>query len=205
MHPMTNNLYIWFDTEYSDLDLETAVPLQVAAIITDTSLRRVLPRERDVSLAIRLSSGIAVSAWVEQGLPDLLKVCRSSAAVDISEADTLLSAYVDAAQGAPKDRKGEGPILAGNSIHADWWLARRFLPRFLGRLNYRLLDVTAFKLEWKRLHPDTEFQKENREMIRAYFPEATLNPGGRHDARYDVEASIAEMGFYRKHLLRQEP
>jgi oligoribonuclease (3'-5' exoribonuclease) len=202
---MKDNLYIWFDTEYSGLDLDTAVLLQVAAIITDASLRRVLPRERDVSLAIRLSSGIAVSAWVEQSLPDLLKACRSSAAVDVSVSDTLLSAYVDAAQGVPKDRKGEGAILAGNSIHADWWLARRFLPRFLSRLNYRLFDVTAFKLEWKRLHPDAEFQKENREMIRAYFPEATLNLSSRHDAHYDVEASIAEMGFYRKHLLLQEP
>jgi oligoribonuclease len=202
---MADNLYVWFDTEYSDLELETATLLQVAAIITDTSLRRVLPRKRDLSLAIRLPHGVGASAWVEQNLPDLLNTCRSPAAVDISEADNLLSAYVDAAQGAPKDRKDERPVLAGNSVHADWWLVRRFLPRFLSRLHYRLLDVTAFKLEWKRLHPDTEFQKENREMIRTYFPEATLIPGGRHDAHYDVEASIAEMGFYRKHLLRQEP
>jgi len=202
---MKESLYVWFDTEYSNLELETAVLLQVAAIVTDTSLRRVLPRERDVSLAIRLPHGIAASAWVEQNLPDLLKTCRSSAAIDSSEADNLLSAYVDAAQGPPKDRNDERPVLAGNSIDADWWLLRRFLPLFLSRLHYRLLDVTAFKLEWKRLHPDAEFQKENREMIRVYFPEATLTPGGRHDAHYDVEASIAEMGFYRKHLLQQEP
>ncbi len=202
---MKKSFYVWFDTEYSDLDLESAVILQVAAIITDTSLRRVLPRERDVSLAIRLPHGVPVSGWVEQNLPDLVKTCQSPAAADVGEADTLLSAYLDAVQGAPKDRKGEGAALAGNSIHADWLLARRFLPRFVSRLNYRLLDVTAFKLEWKRLHPDTEFQKENREMIRAYFPEATLTVGGRHDAHYDVEASIAEMGFYRKHLLQQEP
>jgi oligoribonuclease (3'-5' exoribonuclease) len=201
---MTNSLYVWFDTEYSNLELETAVLLQVAAIITDTSLRRVLPRERDVSLTIRLPHGITASPWVEQHLPDLLNACRSSAAIDVGEADTLLSAYVDAAQGAPIDRRDERPTLAGNSVHADWWLVRRFLPGFLSRLNYRLLDVTAFKLEWKRLHPDAEFQKEDREMIRAYFPEAALTLGGRHDARYDVEASIAEMGFYRKHFLRQE-
>jgi oligoribonuclease len=202
---MTDSLYVWFDTEYSDLELETAALLQVAALITDTSLRRVLPRERDVSLAIRLPHDIAASSWVEQNLPDLLKKCRSSGAIDIGEADDLLSAYVDAAQGPAKDRKDARPILAGNSIHADWWLARRFLPRFLSRLNYRLLDVTAFKLEWKRLHGGAEFEKENQEMIRAYFPEATLTPGGRHDAHYDVEASIAEMGFYRKHLFRQQP
>ena len=200
---MTMSLYVWFDTEYSDLELETATLLQVAAIITDTSLRRVVDRERDLSLAIRLPHGMGASAWVERNLPDLLKRCRSPGAVEMHEADRLLSAYVDAAQGPPSVRKDERPVLAGNSIHADWWLVRRFLPQFLSRLNYRLLDVTAFKLEWKRLHPETEFQKENRELIRAYFPEATPTPAGRHDAHYDVEASIAEMGFYRKHLLRQ--
>jgi oligoribonuclease len=202
---MKEGLYVWFDTEYSDLELETAALLQVAAIVTDPSLRRVLPQGRDVSLPIRLPHGMEVSAWVEQNLPDLLKACRSSAAVDVAEADNLLSAYVDAAQGVPKKRKENRPTLAGNSIHADWRLARRFLPRFLSRLDYRLLDVTAFKLEWKRLHRDAEFQKENREMVRAYFPEAALALGGRHDAHYDVEASIAEMGFYRKHLFGQAP
>ena len=125
---MKDSLYVWFDTEYSNLELETAALLQVAAIITDTSLRRVLPRERDVSLAIRLPHGIAASPWVEQNLPDLLKACRSSAAVDSSEADNLLSAYVDAAEGPPKDRKDERPVLAGNSIHADWWLLAAFCP-----------------------------------------------------------------------------
>jgi oligoribonuclease len=200
---MKKDLYVWFDTEYSDLDLEAAALLQVAAVITDTSLRRVLPPERDVSLAIRAAHGAAVSEWVEQNLPDLLRACRSSYAVDVAEADDLLSAYVDEAQGAPKNRKENRPTLAGNSIHADWRLARRFLPRFLSRLDYRLLDVTAFKLEWKRLRRDAEFQKENREMVRAYFPEAALALGGRHDAHYDVEASIAEMGFYRKHLFLQ--
>jgi len=200
---MKESLYVWFDTEYSDLELETAALLQIAAIATDASLRRVLPREHDVSLAIRLPRGTAVSAWVEQHLPDLLKACRSSAAVEVSEADNLLFAYVDAAQDALKSPKDDRPTIAGNSVHVDWWLARRFLPRFLSRLDYRQLDVTAFKLEWKRLHQDSEFQKGNREMIRAYFPEADVVMGERHDAHYDVEASIAEMGFYRKHLLRQ--
>ena len=43
-----DQLYVWFDTEYSDLDLETAALLQVAAVITDGALRRVLPAADDV-------------------------------------------------------------------------------------------------------------------------------------------------------------
>jgi oligoribonuclease len=195
-------LYIWFDTEYSGLEIETAAVLQVAALITDTELRRVLPAEQDVRLAIRLADGAALSPWVQENLPGLVLACRSPGAVDIAEADERLCRYVDAAAGPPAEREGERPVLAGNSVHIDWWLVRRHLPRFLGRLHYRLLDVTALKLEWKRLHPDLEFEKDDAEMIRRYFPGAVLpEASARHDAYYDVEASIAELAFYRAHLL----
>jgi len=93
--------YVWFDTEYTSLDLETAWLLQVAALITDTSLQRVLPPEYDVRLNIRLPDDITLSPWVEQNLPDLIKACRSPEAVNIDEADTCLADYVDAAAGSP--------------------------------------------------------------------------------------------------------
>ena len=201
----TDKFYVWFDTEYSDLELETASLLQVAALITDSSLKRVLPPERDVRLTIRLPDEAALSPWVVQNLPDLVRACRSPEAVNIDEADMRLAGYVDAVAGLPAERENQRPVLAGNSPHADWWLARRFLPRFLSRLHYRHLDVTALKLEWKRLHPDVEFEKENPEIIRRYFPEAVFPvSGSRHDAYYDVHASIAELAFYRRFLLREE-
>jgi oligoribonuclease len=198
--------YVWFDTEYTGLELEKAQLLQVAALITDTELRRVLPRERDVILPIRISDGSAVSPWVEQNLPDLVGKCRSPMAADLAEADRRLAAYVDAVVGPPAEHEKQRPVLAGNSVHADWWLVHRFLPKFRGRLHYRHLDVTAFKLEWLRIAPETEFAKENPEMVRQYFHEAELPASeSRHDAYYDLQASIAELAFYRRHLLRGLP
>jgi oligoribonuclease len=195
--------YVWFDSEYSGLELETALLLQVAVLVTDTSLRRILPPEQDVRLSIRLPDDHSLSPWVEQNLPDLIKSCRSSEAVELSTADDRLAAYVDLVAGRPAEKENQRPVLAGNSVHADWWLIRRFLPRFLSRLHYRHLDVTAFKLEWQRLHPDKEFEKENPETLSHYFPEALLPASGsRHDAYYDLQASIAELAFYRGHLFR---
>jgi oligoribonuclease len=195
--------YVWFDAEYSSLEVETAVLLQVAALVTDISLRRVLPQNRDVRLTIRPPDGTKFSPWVEQNLQDLVKACRSTEAVDVAEADDRLAGYVDAAVGLPAEREDHRPVLAGNTIHFDWWLIRRFLPRFTSRLHYRQLDVSAFKPEWKRLHPDETFQKENPDIIRTYFPEAVLTvSGSRHDAYYDLQASIAELAFYRRHLFR---
>jgi oligoribonuclease len=195
--------YLWFDTEYSNLEIESAVLLQVAALATDTSLRRVFPEEHDLRLVVRLPEGAKLSPWVEQKLPDLVKACRSSGAVDVAEADDSLSAYADTLAGLSTNHADHRPVLAGNSIHFDWWLVRRFLPRFLSRLHYRQLDVSTFKLEWKRLHPDEPFRKENPEIIRAYFPEAALHASdNRHDAYYDLQASIAELAFYRRHLFQ---
>ena len=193
--------YVWFDTEYSGLELEGAVLLQVAALITDSALKRVVPPEQDVRLAIRLPSDCRLSPWVEEHLPDLIRECRSSDAADADRADDRLAAYVDMVAGEPDEREVQRPVLAGNSVHMDWWLARRFLPRFLSRLNYRLLDVTVLKLEWNLLHPDQKFEKEDPELVRRYFPEAALPAWqGRHDAYYDAQASVAELAFYRRHL-----
>ncbi len=196
-------LYVWFDTEYSSLEFEEARLLQVAALVTDSRLKRILPPQRDISLPIRLPETEKVSPWVEEHLPDLVNACRSPAAVEAAAADEQLAYYLNSALDILPERAEEGPILAGNSIQYDWRLARRFLPRFSGVLNYRLLDVTAFKLEWKRLRRKREFEKENPADVRKYFPEAVLpDTVGRHDAYYDLQASIAELAFYRMYLFR---
>ena len=199
----TTGFYVWFDAEYSSVHVETAALLQVAALVTDGSLHRVLPQEHDVRLIIRPSEGAEISEWVERNQADLVKACRSEGAVGVAEADDRLAAYVDSAAGLRAKHGDHRPVLAGNTIHFDWWLIRRFLPRFLSRLHYRQLDVSALNLEWKRLHPDEKFQKKNPEVIRVYFPEAVLTDSdSRHDAYYDLQASIAELAFYRRHLLR---
>ncbi len=65
-----DQFYVWFDTEYSTLELETALLLQVAALITDTSLKRVLPPEQDVRLTIRIPEG-------KPSAPGLSRICRT--------------------------------------------------------------------------------------------------------------------------------
>ncbi len=201
MKSESSGFYVWFDTEYTTLDLESARLLQVAALITDYDLRRVVPREKDVSAAIRLSAADEISPWVMENLPGLVRKCLSPDALDLAAADNLLSAYVDSVLGGPADLESERPVLAGNSVHADWWLAQRYLPRFTSRLNYRHLDVTAFKLEWQRLNPGKDIGKDKKKFIRRYFPEAHLpKSGSHHDAYFDVQASIAELAFYRSRL-----
>lgn len=193
---------VWFDTEFSDLDLDRARLLQVAAIVTDWNLRRLLPPERDIRWQVRLPPEADVSPWVQEHLPDLVRACRGSDALEPDEADRRLAALLVEVAGPTAPKPQDRPVLAGNSIHSDWWLARRFLPRFLAGLHYRHLDVTSFKLEWRRRQPEGELDKADPAAIARWFPGAVLPPGGRHDALYDVQASIAEYAFYRAHLMR---
>jgi oligoribonuclease len=196
--------YLWFDTEYTGLDLDCARLLQVALVITDAQLRRLAPKEQDVNCFVRLPAGHKVSPWIEENMPDVLAACRSDAALDAAEVDERLFQHVSRTVTVPGGDDKKRPILAGNSIHSDWFLARKYLPKFMSLVHYRHLDVTALKLQWQDFFNagGEEFEKEKVELIRQYFPESAVSDDGkRHDAYYDVHASIAELNFYRQRLV----
>ncbi|MCF7847345.1 MAG: 3'-5' exonuclease, partial [Kiritimatiellales bacterium] len=64
--------YVWFDAEFTSLELDQARLLQVAAILTDTDLRRITAPEEDINLFIRLDENEPVSPWVAENLPELV-------------------------------------------------------------------------------------------------------------------------------------
>jgi oligoribonuclease (3'-5' exoribonuclease) len=197
--------YLWFDSEFSHDDLDRASLLQVALVATDEGLKvktaarpeGLLDDEaRPLGLAtfVRPPSDVVVSAFVLREQADVLASARRRGR-EPSEVDAMLCAWTDAIFGrdlALKDR----PILAGNSIHIDWALMRRSLPGLASRLHYRVLDVTALKMEWQRAG-GSKFDKESIDAIRRNFPSADVTESARHDAYYDVQASIAELAFYR--------
>ncbi len=189
--------YIWFDAEFTSLELDQARLLQVAVIVTDTNLRRIAPPEADLNLCIRLEEGEAVSPWVAENLPALVEQCRSAEAVSIEEADRQIAALLDQYCGTPRKEMADRPVLAGNSVHNDWFLMRKYLPLFGSRLHYRLLDVSTLKIQWQDLTEQPPFDKESVEQLNQYFPGGGIDAANAHDALFDIKASIAELAFYR--------
>jgi oligoribonuclease len=160
--------------------------------------------EEDLNLYIRLAPGERADPWVEENLPGVLDRCRAPEAVTTGEADEAMAALLDGIFGPPVKEVRSRPVIAGNSVHADWTLVRRLLPKLLDRVHYRLLDVTTVKLEWLRYWRGTGFDKENPAQVRRYFPGARLDGEiGPHDAYYDVQASIAELAYYRQRLQKK--
>lgn len=192
--------YVWFDAEFTSLDLDNARLLQVAAIVTDTDLNRIAPPEADLNLCIRLEEGEQVSAWVAENLSGLVDRCRSDAAVSLQEADHQLASLLDQYCGTPCEGMELRPVLAGNSVHNDWYLMRRLLPTFGSRLHYRLLDVSTIKIQWQDWIGGEPFDKENATLLNQYFPGGGIAESNAHDALFDIKASIAELAFYRSRL-----
>jgi len=193
--------YVWFDSEFTSLELERARLMQVAAIVTGPDLRRVLPPGDDLVLTVRLPPGHRASPWVRQHLAGALRASRRPGAVPVATADARLAALVDRVAGPPAKKPEDRPVLAGNSVHTDWWLVRRWLPAFAARLHYRHLDVSGLKLLWLD-RGGAPFPKDDATVLRRGFPGWT-GCGGEHDALYDVQASIAELAYYRDRLLRR--
>lgn len=195
--------YVWFDAEFTSLDLDTARLLQVAVIVTDSALHRIAPTTSDLNCFIRLEDDQAVSPWVAENLPNLVEKCRSNDAISVAEADQRISTLLDQYCCTPCEEIGNRPVLAGNSVHNDWYLMRRFLPAFAGRLHYRLLDVSSLKIQWQDWAGREPFDKENADLLNQYFPEGGLSAANAHDALFDIKASIAELAYYRAKLMVQ--
>lgn len=192
--------YVWFDAEFTSLELDQAGLLQVAVIITDANLRRIAPPEADLNLCIKLEEGDEVSPWVVENLSGLVEKCRSDEAVSIEEADRQIAALLDQYCGTPTEKMDDRPVLAGNSVHNDWFLMRKFLPLFASRLHYRLLDVSSLKIQWADWVEQQPFDKESLKQLNQYFPGEEIYDANAHDALFDIKASIAELAFYRSKL-----
>lgn len=197
---------VWFDTEYTSLEPEEARLVQVAMVVTDMAGRRIGTREQDLVTAVRLEPGAAVSEFLARECPDLVTQSRAAGAPPPDAVDRMLAERLEALTGPVAPRPADRPVLAGNTIHADRFLAQRFLPRFLARLHYRQLDVSSLKLLWLSAGLGPEFNKDNPALVRDYLPGWDVpDRSQRHNALYDVMCSIAELNYYRRHFLRASP
>ena len=199
----TSPLYVWFDAEFTDLDPEKCHLLQVAMVLTDVHLNRLTLPDQDICVDVRLPDHAPVSPWVAENLSGLVSRCRDDLALPVEAVDQLLATRLQEISGPTDPDIGKRPVLAGNSIHADRGVIRKNLPLFEDCLHYRMLDVSTVKLLWQDTAIGPRFEKEPPN-ISTYFAEAQLQ-GGAHDAYYDVQASIAELNFYKGHGLLPRP
>ena len=207
-------LYCWFDTEYTTLEIDRARLLQVALIVTDDELRPLpappdgfpseLLRPDGLSIFVTAPPREDISDHVLENYQPLLERCAKEGK-SAGEVDDLLASYLDA---YPETKHGDirmRPVMAGNTIYPDYFLVRRFLPRFKERLNYRMFDVSTLKLEWQYHYRGAPFHKQDRaDVLQQYYRGRGPIEGNKHDAYYDIQASMAELAYYRTKTAMQE-
>jgi oligoribonuclease len=172
---------VWIDLEMTGLDPERDHIIEIATVVTDSSLNVI---EEGPELALHQPATImaGMDEWNTthhraSGLTD--RVRHSTCTVVQAEVATL--AFLE------RLVPGSTSPMCGNSVCQD----RRFLARHMPRLerffHYRNLDVSSLKIVAQRWSP----------VVAAAFTKRNA-----HRARQDVHESIRELAHYRRHLLR---
>ena len=170
---------VWIDCEMTGLDAETEVLLEIATIITNYDLEIVA---RGPVLAIRQSETRleAMDRWNQRThkKSGLLERVREEG-VSTAEAERQTLAFLKQycyAKTAP---------LCGNSIGQDKRFLAKYMPELHDFLHYKVVDVSSIKVLIKEWYGNKYESPKKQEL---------------HRALADIEESIAELDYYRKHV-----
>lgn len=167
---------VWMDLEMTGLDPEKERIIEIATIITDSSLAilaegPVIYVKQDQSLLDSMDEW-NTEHHTASGLVELVKTQGVSEAEAEAETLAFIKPYVEV---------GQAP-LCGNSIGQDRRFLVKYMPQLEGHLHYRNLDVSTIKELAARWRPDVA---------------EGVKKQGAHRAVDDVRESIDELRFYR--------
>ena len=179
--PQDQNNLVWLDMEMTGLVPDRDRIIEMAVIVTDSSLNEVA-----VSPVLVVHQPDAVldamdnwnkSTHGKSGLIDKVK----ASTLDEAAAEAQMLAFVQ--QYVPANTS---PIC-GNSICQDRRFLARWMPRLEAWFHYRNLDVSTLKELAKRWRPELS---------------KGLTKHGKHEALADIYESIEELKYYREHFLK---
>jgi oligoribonuclease len=172
---------LWLDLEMTGLLPERDSILQCAALVTDDQLQPVadgieyIIHQRDNAFE---SMHHEVQAMhTKSGLLDRV----SQSPHTLADVEQKLINFFNTHCEPHKT------LLCGNSIWVDRTFLKKHMPRFEALFFYRMIDVSTIKelaLRWYPTLPQFKKQKQ-------------------HTALADISESIAELGYYRKHIFKE--
>ena len=180
-HAPLRDPLVWVDLEMTGLDPDRDRIVEIAVIVTDGALERVLEGP-DLVLgadedALQGMDQFVVDMHTSSGLLERIRASDLGLAQAEDEVLRFVQRYVPSARQAP---------LAGNSIHVDRSFLRVAMPRLDGYLHYRNVDVSTVKELARRWYPD----------VLGDAPEKATG----HRALQDIRESIDELRWFRERI-----
>jgi len=180
--PASDDRLVWLDLEMTGLDLSRHVIVEIAVLVTDGQLE---PLDDGIDVIVHQPP----EALAE--MDDFVRKMHTKSAL-IGEIEASTVSLADAG-GLALDyirrhvpEAGVAP-MCGNSIGVDRRFLDQYLPDLDRYLHYRSVDVSSFKELCRRWYPGVYKQRPHKAET--------------HRALADVRESIAEMRFYREHML----
>lgn len=172
--------FIWLDLEMTGLNPESDVILEIATIITDPQLN-IIAEGPDYVIHYADEVLATMNDWSKEQheLSGLTKAVKNSTiSLEQAEQDTfdLIAEFC-----APNES-----MLAGNSVWVDRIFLKKYMPKIVNYLHYKLIDVSSVQQlvqAWYPHNPEVEFKKTES-----------------HRALDDIKESIAELLHYRKYF-----
>jgi oligoribonuclease len=176
----TNNkeYFLWLDCEMTGLDSATDHILEIAALLTDSTLTEcafyesVIYHEDNV---LKKMNSWSQEQHKNSGLIDKVRCSEASYASVENDLVKLIKEYT---------LDSSLIYLAGNSVYVDRLFVAHHMPRILAFLHYRLFDVSSFKIAAGMRGLPT-FEKEKK-----------------HTAKEDIRESIEEYKYYKENLFK---
>ncbi len=169
------NLF-WLDMEMSGLDVNKEVIIEVACIVTDMNFRELDCFETVVKQPQSYIDNM--DAWNKEHHGKSGLTAKIPTGMDPEMVEHKLVDLINKHFPLSKTDLKKRPILAGNSIAQDRLFIDKYFKDLSGRLHYRMVDVSSFKVVMNNKY-DMEYKKQNS-----------------HRALDDIRESIGELKFY---------
>ncbi|KAJ9582021.1 hypothetical protein L9F63_003604 [Diploptera punctata] len=173
---------VWMDLEMTGLNVEKDQILEVACLITNSSLN-VMIEGPDIIIHQPDTVLESMNAWCIQhhGKSGLTEASRNSK-VSLSDAEQQILDFLKL-----HIPPGKCP-LAGNSVYMDRIFLQRYMPLVDKYLHYRIVDVSTIKELCKRWNP----------VIYNRTPQKILC----HRALSDIKESVKELQYYQSNFFK---
>ncbi|KAA8543608.1 hypothetical protein F0562_021646 [Nyssa sinensis] len=175
---------VWIDLEMTGLDIEVDRILEIACIITDGYLTKMI---EGPDLVIHQSKECLerMGEWCQShhgasGLTE--KVLQST--ISEQEAEQQVIEFVKRYVGT------HTPLLAGNSVYVDLQFLKKYMPDLASLFSHVLVDVSSIKALCLRWYPKDNKKAPSKE--------------NKHRAMDDIKESIAELKYYKENIFKSK-